>query len=92
MVRMDATKNEVHHPKVHINSFPTFYFFSVGDQDNPIEYDGERSVEAILNFIETFRSRWKSSQSPVEGEKDVAGGEQKWDNSTEDEAGDSEMS
>ena len=60
MVRLDATKNEVNHPKVHINSFPAFYFFTVGDQENPMEYDGERSVVAIQKFIETFRSKVKT--------------------------------
>lgn len=65
MVRLDATKNEVNHPKVHINSFPAFYFFTVGDKQNPIEYDGERSVVAIQKFIETFRSRGKKAKDDI---------------------------
>ena len=56
IVRVDATKNDIIHPKVRINAFPTFYFFSVGDQDEPIEYDGERTLEAILKFIRAFKS------------------------------------
>ena len=56
IVRVDATKNDIIHPKVRINAFPTFYFFSVGDQDEPIEYDGERTLEAILKFIKAFKS------------------------------------
>lgn len=40
-VKMDATKNEVDHPNVHIHGYPTLYFFST-DRYNPIEYDGER--------------------------------------------------
>lgn len=56
IVRVDVTKNDIIHPKVRINAFPTFYFFSVGDQDEPIEYDGERTLEAILKFIRAFKS------------------------------------
>ena len=56
IVRLDATKNDIVHPKVRVNAFPTFYFFSVGDQDEPIEYDGERTLEAILKFIKAFKS------------------------------------
>ena len=56
-VRIDATKNEIHHRNVHINAFPTFYFFAIGDQSNPIEYDGDRSVQGVLKFIEVFRSK-----------------------------------
>lgn len=56
IVRVDATKNDIIHPKVRINAFPTFYFFSVGDQDEPIEYDGERTLEAILKFMRAFKS------------------------------------
>jgi hypothetical protein len=56
IVRVDATKNDIIHQKVRINAFPTFYFFSVGDQDEPIEYDGERTLEAILKFIKAFKS------------------------------------
>ena len=56
VVRVDATKNDITHRNVRINAFPTFYFFSVGDQDEPIEYDGERTLEAILKFIKAFKS------------------------------------
>lgn len=56
IVRIDATKNDVIHPNVRVNAFPTFYFFSVGDQEEPIEYDGERTMEAILKFIKAFKS------------------------------------
>ena len=56
IVRVDATKNDIIHPNVRINAFPTFYFFSVGDQGEPIEYDGERTLEAILKFIKAFKS------------------------------------
>ena len=56
VVRVDATKNDITHRNVRINAFPTFYFFSVGDQDEPIEYDGERTLEAILQFIKAFKS------------------------------------
>ena len=56
VVRVDATKNDITHRNVRINAFPTFYFFSVGDQEEPIEYDGERTLEAIFKFIKAFKS------------------------------------
>lgn len=36
--------------------FPTIYLFPALDKMNPIEYDGDRSVEAIAQFVEDFRS------------------------------------
>ena len=53
--RLDASKNDIRHPRVSLNAYPAFYFFAAGDKANPIEYDGERSVDAILKFIDTFR-------------------------------------
>ena len=55
MFRLDASRNDISHPKVSLNAYPAFYFFAAGDKANPIEYDGERSVDAILKFIDTFR-------------------------------------
>jgi hypothetical protein len=63
--RMDMTKNDVPHPMVHVRGFPSFYFFPAGSRDDPIEYDGERSVPAILRFIQVERSiEINSTMSP----------------------------
>jgi Thioredoxin len=62
--RLDASKNDIRHPRVSLNAYPAFYFFAAGDKANPIEYDGERSVDAILKFIDTFRRTKARSQPP----------------------------
>ena len=36
--------------------YPTIYLFPAADKQNPIEYDGERTAEAIIDFINNFRS------------------------------------
>jgi hypothetical protein len=75
--RLDASKNDIRHPRVSLNAYPAFYFFAAGDKANPIEYDGERSVDAILEFIDTFRrtssgkarSQPPPPSQPVDAEK-----------------------
>lgn len=48
---MDLSKNDVYHPKIHISGYPAFYLFIAGEVDSPIEYDSERSLQAISKFI-----------------------------------------
>jgi hypothetical protein len=62
--RLDASKNDIRHPRVSLNAYPAFYFFAAGDKANPIEYDGERSVDSILKFIDTFRRTNKGTAKP----------------------------
>ena len=53
---LDGSKNEVSHPAVKIMGYPTIYLFPAADKQNPIEYDGERTADAIIDFINNFRS------------------------------------
>lgn len=53
--RVDGTKNDIVHPRVKVVGYPTLYFFPAGDRLNPIEYDGNRTAEAIVAFIQAFR-------------------------------------
>ena len=39
-----------------IMGYPTIYLFPAADKQNPIEYDGERTADAIIDFINNFRS------------------------------------
>ena len=56
LYRIDGTKNDIAHAGVRIVGYPTLYLFPAQDKQNPIEYDGERSTEALLEFVQSFRS------------------------------------
>jgi protein disulfide isomerase len=50
--KMDATENDVEHPRVNIEGFPTLKFFPKGDAANPVDYEGAREVAAMTTFLE----------------------------------------
>jgi len=50
---VDATQWQVTHPKVQIQGFPTAFLFKMGDKENPIEYNGDRSAKDLVKFVET---------------------------------------
>lgn len=52
LVRIDGTENEIDHPLIRVMGFPALYLIPWSDRENPIEYDGDRSAEAIAHFIE----------------------------------------
>jgi len=52
-VRIDATKNDIEHPRVRIEGYPTIYLFPRGEKDEPIEFDGMRSTENIIQFVQS---------------------------------------
>lgn len=56
----DATANDVPSDTFDVKGFPTIYFRSTGGKLS--EYDGDRTKEAIIEFIETNRDD-KPSQS-----------------------------
>jgi protein disulfide-isomerase-like protein len=56
LYKIDGSKNEVSHPKVRVRGFPTIYLFPRHDKANPVEFDGERTIEALLDFVGTYRS------------------------------------
>jgi len=63
LFRIDGAKNEVSHPGLRVLGFPAIYLFPALDKNNPIEYDGDRTVEALIDFITEFRSggvNWSS--------------------------------
>jgi hypothetical protein len=60
--RIDGTKNDIVHPRVRIVGYPTLYFFPGADKLNPSEYDGNRTVEAIVGFVQAFRTAYHSEE------------------------------
>ena len=49
VAEVDSTTNEI--PGVSINSYPTIYFFPSNNKDKPIEYDGQRDITNMANFL-----------------------------------------
>jgi len=50
IAKMDATAND--NPSVEISGFPTIYFFPAGDKSQPLSFEGDRTVEGFVSFIE----------------------------------------
>lgn len=51
IAKMDATENEIDHPKVDVKGFPTIIFFPANDKANPVTYDGAREVSGFTEFL-----------------------------------------
>lgn len=50
IAKMDATLNE--HPSLNIKGFPTINFYKPGAKTSPETYNGERTLEAIVEYLE----------------------------------------
>jgi len=68
IAKMDATVNELEHTK--ISSFPTLTFYPKGDDPKAIEYNGDRTLEAIIKFIESDGKQEAASTSPSSEEEE----------------------
>lgn len=69
--RIDGTRNDIDHPRVKVKGFPVIFFFKGGDLMNPIEYDGERTVQAIESFVNTFKRVVKNDEGSQEQTREV---------------------
>jgi len=49
IAKIDSTAND--NPSVAVQGFPTLYFFPAGDK-TPIEYEGDRTFESLVSFVE----------------------------------------
>lgn len=65
IAKMDATANELEHTKV--SSFPTLKLYAKGS-NNIIEYNGPRTFEGLVKFIESGGKEGASIEEPVEEE------------------------
>lgn len=50
VAKMDATANDVVNPKFDVKGFPTIYFVQ-GESGRVLPYEGERTLEALKDFI-----------------------------------------
>jgi len=51
IAKVDATKNDIKHPKLNVDGFPTIVYFPMVDKANPVVYSGGRDVDGFVNFL-----------------------------------------
>lgn len=49
IAKMDGSSNE--YPKVEASGYPTIFFFPKGKKDKPIKYEGDRTIQKFLVFL-----------------------------------------
>jgi protein disulfide-isomerase A1 len=65
IAKMDSTANE--HPSLNIKGFPTIKFYKKGDKSNPMDYNGERTVDGFIAFLEKEVGRkLTGSDAPID--------------------------
>jgi len=52
IAKIDSTANDVDHPAVHVQGFPTIIFFGADNKDAPVVYEGERDLESLKAFVQ----------------------------------------
>ncbi|KAE8682207.1 Protein disulfide-isomerase [Hibiscus syriacus] len=65
IAKLDATANDIENPNFDVKGFPTVYFRSADGNITP--YDGDRTKEDIIDFIEKNRDK-TVPQEPVKDE------------------------
>lgn len=53
VAKIDATANEIDVPGVAVRGFPTIYFFKGDDKANPVKYEGGRTLDDFLQYLES---------------------------------------
>lgn len=51
IAQFDATENDVPHPDIKVDNFPTFYLFKAGQYTAPVLYSGGRTVDDWVHFL-----------------------------------------
>lgn len=59
IAKMDATENEIDHPGVDIQGFPTIIFFPSNDKQNPVAYEGDREVQGFTDFLKKNAAKFE---------------------------------
>lgn len=67
---VDATENDT---PASVKGFPTLIFYPAGGKANPVTYNGERSAEALADFIrENGKAVQKSSSNASSSSNEAA--------------------
>jgi len=69
IAKIDATANDIDHPAVHVQGFPTIIFFPANNKNEPVVYEGERDLESLRAFVEEHTTA--KSASKQEGKVDL---------------------
>jgi protein disulfide-isomerase A1 len=64
IAKMDATANDVPSGNVQVRGFPTLAFFPANDKQNPVMYNGDRTVDAMRDFVV------ENADLPIDGADD----------------------
>ncbi|CAI5722649.1 unnamed protein product [Hyaloperonospora brassicae] len=59
IAKMDASANEVDHPGVDVQGFPTLIFFPAKNKQNPIVYEGAREVDGFTEFLKSNAQKFE---------------------------------
>lgn len=54
LAKVDATVNEIE--GVAIEGFPTLKFYPANDKSAPVDFDGERTEDGLIEFIKAHAS------------------------------------
>lgn len=70
IAKLDATLNDV--PGVDIQGFPTIFFYPANAKANPIQYRGDRTAEAMAEFIEENGSTFNQEAVEAPAKEEAA--------------------
>ncbi|EEB05283.1 protein disulfide isomerase [Schizosaccharomyces japonicus yFS275] len=68
IAKIDATANDV---PVQISGFPTIMLFKADDKENPVRYEGSRTLEDLVEFVKT-NGAFEAAPVPIEKEEEAA--------------------
>lgn len=65
VAKFDATANDVH-PGFKVEGFPTLFFVRASEKDNPIPFNGDRSLKSLKDFVTREASSKKADKKKDE--------------------------
>uniref|UniRef100_A0A318CZC1 Protein disulfide-isomerase n=1 Tax=Kangiella spongicola TaxID=796379 RepID=A0A318CZC1_9GAMM len=86
IAKMDSTANEIETVKIH--SFPTLKFFPAGSERKVIDFNGERTLESFIKFLESGGTEGGTAEEDLEDLEDEEGEDEETDEETDDEEAD----